>query len=259
MDTLRLEVDTGRGGKVTAVRHASVDRNLLVDETAESPYPLPDGAVFSISGWDEAIPSLEPHGDIPTLGFAWRTIPRHDESRGGLLTEWQIPGWSLRRRIETDTASMHARYQITNTSETPARLLWAAHALYPVSGLRELAIPEDEPLIPFPGCDFAEMDRHIIRLGGGRRRGVCENIGRSWKFFTRNTGRVTLDYDDVRLILETDVQWWGVWYNLGELGPCCVGIEPTVFPTDFVTEVPKFLAPGESISASWSLVVVLRN
>ena len=263
---MQVEVDPQRGGKVTAIRHPSVHRNLLVDEAPESPYPLPDGATFSINGWDEAIPSLEPYGDIPTLGFAWRTAANHTESpssdRGGpgwgLLTEWQIPGWTLARRIATGEASMKADYVITNTSETPTPLLWAGHALYPVKGLRELVIPNEE-LIPFPGCDFAEMGQFVTDLGSGRRKGSCEKVGRSWKFFVRNSRPVVLDYDDCQIIVGTEAHWWGIWYNLGQLGPCCVGVEPTNFPTDFVQEVPKLLAPGEALSVSWGLTVVLPD
>lgn len=244
-----LTVDPAQGGKVVALFDRRLGRNLLLPREPSADLPLPDGAVFSISGWDECLPTVEASAGALDLGHAWRTPPACTIDSERLATCWTIPGWEMRRDICLGDDGLDASYMIRNTGDAPAPVLWAAHVLFPLAGLQHLILPMEEAL-PGPGCDLAELRE--------RMRGTTMP-GHSWKFFLPAVCPVVLSYGDVHLHLDTDAPWWGVWLNEGRLnGLECVGIEPTTTASDALADSHTLVEPGATITVSWNLNITHR-
>ncbi|MBI2844264.1 MAG: hypothetical protein HYX78_12760 [Armatimonadetes bacterium] len=250
----RISIDLQRGGKITELTDHRLARNLLFEEQADSGLPLEDGAVFSVSGWDEAVPSLEPCENVPTLGHAWRTHAVCVEGREHVTTCWSIPGWNLERKILLSDNGLTASYRMRNTSDKPSRLLWAAHALYPAEGLLRLVLPGGEP-IPGPGHDPEGLSRQLKADGEKWLVSDFSSRGKSCKLFLPAHQEVVLHYKDAVLTIATDTQWFGIWLNLGRLAGCCVGIEPTNAPTDSLDQVRETVPSEEHFITGWSLQV----
>lgn len=249
---LELSLDARRGGKITRLFDVGLGRNLLLSSSQSGRLVLDDGLVFDVSGWDEIIPSIEPCDDVPPMGWAVRTSPRCLAEAGCLVSEWEIPGWRLERSIRVAGSGLTADYGITNRSERPAKVLWAAHVLYPTEGLHEVTLPAGG-IIPGPGCDVDEVMRVLARDQDNWHIRTLENAGRSWKFFLPARGAAVLAYGDATLSIATDTAWWGIWINLGRIGRPCIGIEPTNWPSDLLRDVGDSIAGSATVSLSWGL------
>ena len=251
---LSLTIDPKQGGKITGIFDRRLGRNVLADRLP-APLPLPDGAVFTIAGWDEAFPNLEPHGELPTLGLAWRATPRCWLTENSLHTLWSLPTWSIERDITISGDALIARYTMTNLRDEPQPAIWAGHALYPLEQLTQAILPAGE-MLPGPNCCLREVSEQLIADALSRRIVDTTPVARSWKFFLPAAREVQLHYHDARLTLTTDAPWWGIWLCRGAHGVNCLGIEPTNAPTDYLAEVKEAIPAGGKWETSWCLLVV---
>ena len=255
--TFRLTVLPEQGGKVSKLYHHRLGRNLLLPRLPGSDLPLPDGAVFSVSGWDECLPTVEASLGVPELGYAWRTEPRCRIEDNRLLTCWEVPGWRLERVITVEERGVTSRCAMTNVGPQYAPLLWAGHVLFPLEGLREVVLPGGD-LLPGPGCDVEELARE--RLSGDCDGWQVRDLRRrhlSWKFFLPATHPVVMHYKDATLTLSTDAGWWGIWLNEGNFCDLlCLGVEPTNAPSDAQADSHIRIPSGGTAAVSWTLEVV---
>jgi len=252
----RISADAEAGGRITELFHHPLGRNLLAAGEPEACLTLEGGQSFAIAGWIEAFPSLEPCGEIPTLGHAWRT-PAACVLRGQrLLSHWHIPGWRLVRTIRATSRTVTAEYTVANLNPDPAAMLWAAHVLFPLAGLAHAELRAGR-LLPGPQCDLQALASHLEDVDNGWRIPAPRRCGRSWKFFLPAARAVVLHYDDATLTLSTTAPWWGIWLNLGAHQTACLGIEPTTAPTDSVSEVPTPLVGNGRHSIAWQLQIDL--
>jgi len=252
----RLTVLPEQGGKVNELYHYGLRRNLLLPRLPSADLPLPDGAVFSVSGWDECLPTVEASVGVPELGYAWRATPQCRVEENRLLTRWAVPGWWMERRTTVAEQAVTSRYIVTNAGPKEAPLLWAGHVLLPLEGLREVSLPGGD-ILPGPGCDIEELARD--RLSGDRNGWKIRDIRRrnmSWKFFLPADRPVVLQYEDTVLCLTTDAGWWGVWLNEGNFNDLlCIGVEPTNVPSDALADSRLVIPPDGAATVSWRLEV----
>ncbi|MHB0938029.1 MAG: hypothetical protein ACYC6A_16695 [Armatimonadota bacterium] len=252
----RVTVLPEHGGKVRELYHYGLRRNLLLPRLPGSDLPLPDGAVFSVSGWDECLPTVEASLGVPDLGYAWRTEPQCRVEANRLITRWEVPGWRLERAITVEEKAVTSRCVMTNAGPKDAPLLWAGHVLLPLEGLREVVLPGGD-LLPGPGCDVEELARERLSGVAGdwhirdiRRRGM------SWKFFLPADRPVMLQYADAVLTLTTEAGWWGIWLNEGNFCDLlCLGVEPTNVPSDALGDSRILVPPDSTATATWRLEV----
>src|SRR2546421_13036320 len=92
-----LEVRPERGGRITSLR---LDGEELLDQGIGVDQPTAKGFVEGGAwGWDEMVPNLEPTGELPDHGEAWRVplgvVDEHPRRGGGGL-----PPRVLQRRDE---------------------------------------------------------------------------------------------------------------------------------------------------------------
>lgn len=255
-NTFRLRALPEQGGKISELFAVSAGRNLLLPELPSAGLPLPDGATFSVSGWDECLPTVEASAGVPDLGYAWRTSPEMVDSGNVLHAHWNVPGWHLDRDIVLNDDGLTADYRIANQGSMPAPALWAAHVLLPLEGMHEAALPVGD-LLPGPGCDVEDLA--VRRLSRGRDGWFLRKIrrrGMSWKFFLPAHAPVQLRYEDVTLTLTTDAGWWGIWLNEGNFCDLlCLGVEPTNWPSDALADVETRINPGEPMTIRFTLSV----
>jgi len=252
----RLTVLPEQGGKVSELYHHGLDRNLLLPRLPSADLPLPDGATFSVSGWDECLPTVESSQGVPELGYAWRATPQCRVEENRLLTRWELPSWWLERVIAFEEKAITSRCVMTNVGPKDAPLLWAGHVLLPLERLREVTLPAGD-LLPGPGCNIEELahDRLTGNAGGWHIRDIRRR-NQSWKFFLPADRPVVMQYEDTVLTLTTDAGWWGVWLNEGNFCDLmCIGVEPTNVPSDALADSQIRIPPEDSASVSWSLKV----
>ncbi|HEY3416876.1 MAG TPA: hypothetical protein VGM23_08335 [Armatimonadota bacterium] len=250
----RIVADPRRGGKIVEMFSHRLRRNLLAAEQPGAVLTLEDGAVFSVAGWDEAFPTLEPSGGQPTLGQAWRLSVDCRASADRLLTCWDMPSWHMEREIRAASERVEARYAITNTGDVSLPMLWTAHVLYPLEGLVSAELPMGR-VIPGPGCQLEELEQVLRADKNGLRIADTNHNGKSEKFFLPAIRPIVLQYADACLTLTTDVPWWGIWLNCGVFQTQCLGIEPTTAPTDALHEVHESIAGAGTVQLSWQLYV----
>jgi|GEM_PF-1831725 len=252
----RVTVLPEQGGKVTELYHRRLDRNLLLPRLPTADLPLADGAVFSVAGWDECIPSVDASLGVLRLGYAWRTTPVCLIDENKLLTNWEMPGWRLEREMIFAESMVTSRCIIMNMGSNDAPLLWAGHVLLPLDGLREVTLPAGD-LLPGPECDIEDLAKN--RLSGNRNGWNIVDIRRrdlNWKFFLPAGNPVVLHYNDASLTMTTDTGWWGIWLNEGGLcDQLCIGVEPTNVPSDALADSQIFIPPDGVVTVSWSLKV----
>jgi len=253
-DEFRITADPHRGGKIVEIFAYRLRRNLLAEERPDAILRLEKDAVFSVAGWDEAFPTLEPSGGYPTLGQAWRTAADCRSVDNRLVTQWNMPPWVMEREITTVGETITACYAITNTSAAALPALWASHLLFPLDGLVHAELPLGR-MVPGPGCELNYLEQQLSIGCAGVRIEDTSPLAKSWKFFLPANGPVVLQYRDACLSLTTEALWWGIWLNRGVLGTRCLGIEPTNAPTDVLDEARTAIAGGEILRTSWQVQV----
>src|SRR5689334_20789089 len=120
----RITVLPEQGGKVSELFHYGLGRNLLLPRLPSADLSLPDGATFSVSGWDECLPTVEASQGVPELGYAWRATPQCRIEENRLLSRWEVPDWWLERVITVEEDTVTSRCVMTNVGPKDAPLLW---------------------------------------------------------------------------------------------------------------------------------------
>jgi len=252
----RITVLPEQGGKVSELFSYRLGRNLLLPRLPTAGLPMPDGAVFNVSGWDECIPTVEDSLGVLRLGYAWRAEPECRIDGNRLLARWEVPGWRLERETTAAESAVTSRYVMTNLSRQEAPLLWASHVLLPLEGLREVTLPGGD-LLPGPECDVGELAGS--RLSGNQDGWSIRDIrrrGLNWKFFLPAGRPVVLHYADTDLTMTTAAGWWGIWLNEGGLCDLpCIGVEPTNVPSDALADSPIRIPPDGVVTVSWRLQI----
>jgi hypothetical protein len=255
----RLDIDLARGGKVTGLYRDGLDRNILFAVPDPFAVTEPDGAVFTVEGWDECVPTVAASLGAPNWGWAWRTHPDMTFSEGAVGMNWRMPGLMLRRELSLLSDLLLSRYEITNTGTDPQTVLWATHLLFPVAGLTRVTLPGGGPA-PGPQCDLDDL---LTQLREDQPDGwyldSFSDTRESWKFFVPADVGAMLFYKDSAVNLLTPEPWFGVFLNRGRFGKPCIGIEPTNGPSDCSEEQGVSLAPGASAAYSWMLSVVVLD
>ncbi len=115
-----------RGGRIISLRldgEELLDQGIGVDQpTAKS---FVEGGAW---GWDEMVPNLEPTGELPDHGEAWR-LPWDVLDEGLMRCRGRLLPWELLRRIELDDA-VRVAYRYRNTGTEPQLAYWCAHPLF---------------------------------------------------------------------------------------------------------------------------------
>ena len=176
------------------------------------------GRVFRPCGWDECFPSIEPTGDIPTMGDLLWQAPQVYRIADQVEQVWQMPTCMAQRVFQLRSPAELEMIFRVKASDTSLWFLWASHALFSINGLLSVLLPDGQRLDEF-GLN-----------------GTCR------KFFVQTGSPVCLERDTCRIHLETDQPHWGIWYNRGgwPMGEparfACIGIEATNTPADSPAE-----------------------
>jgi len=121
-----IHVRPERGGRIISLRldgEELLDQGIGVDQpTAKS---FVEGGAW---GWDEMVPNLEPTGELPDHGEAWR-LPWDVLDEGLMRCRGRLLPWELQRRIELDDA-VRVAYRYRNAGTEPQLAYWCAHPLF---------------------------------------------------------------------------------------------------------------------------------
>ena len=127
-----LEVRPGRGGRITSLR---LDGEELLDQGIGVDRPGAPGFVESGAwGWDEMVPTIEPTGDLPDHGEAWRLpweVLKHDATSALMRCRGRLKAWELERHLDVgDDYGVTATYVFRNLGSVPLAAYWAGHPLF---------------------------------------------------------------------------------------------------------------------------------
>jgi hypothetical protein len=238
-----------KGARITALRHRDSKHNLLCVQRPEGRVALGGNEQYPIAGWDEVLPSLEPEGKTPAMGWPWKTTAETSHNdQGDLVTSWRIPDFHLRRTLSIRGQTLRVNVSITNTSPEAKPFIWASHVLFAWHRLREAVLPHGT-ILPGPQCDLPELRRRIHERPQGR----------SWKFYLPSSAPIQLFYNSSVVTLDTRTSWWGVWLNQGAHNTRCLGLEPTNDPSDFGSDCTAPLRPGHTREMQWQLTITPRQ
>jgi hypothetical protein len=126
-----LEVKPRRGGRITSLLldgHELLDQGIGVD--------LPGAARFvesGASGWDEMVPTIEPTGDLPDHGEAWRlpwAVLEETDHSVAMSCSGRVVPWEIRRLIALTRMTVRVSYIYRNRGTVPHLAFWSAHPLF---------------------------------------------------------------------------------------------------------------------------------
>jgi galactose mutarotase-like enzyme len=186
-------------------------------------------------GWDEMVPTIEPTGDLPDHGEAWRVpweVLKRDDTTVLMRCRGRVSGWELQRHLDVgDDYGVTATYVYRNLGSVPLAAYWAAHPLFKYERGMEIGLPEGERM-----ANLAEGTSTKAFLPGGavNRARLAWNSGAA----------IEMRWDD-----ETTPHV-GVWVCNGDLGGYRqIAIEPATGGFDRPdSELPApVLGPGEEI------------
>jgi galactose mutarotase-like enzyme len=163
-DALRIVVVPDVGGKVTSLISPRTGREWLWTNSQiplrRPPQDATDFSRFDSGGWDEIFPTVNPCR-LPDTPWGNRELTDHGELWSRL---WQIaaaertattasltltladPALPFRftrtLALSSDSLTLVANYELTNTSDAPLPYLWAAHPLLAIQPGDELHLPQ---------------------------------------------------------------------------------------------------------------------
>jgi hypothetical protein len=168
------------------------------------------GRLFRPEGWDECFPTIEPWNGSPAMGELVWAEPVVREARGGFEQAWTRPAFVAERSFRLRSArELELTFRVRNLSGRPLEFLWASHAVFSLTDLAEVELPD------------------------GRLLGDLSLDGSCSKFFVRSGPALRLRRTEGEVRLRTDQPWWGIWLNRGgwpaerPAGMGCIGIEAT--------------------------------
>jgi galactose mutarotase-like enzyme len=233
-----LEVTPLRGGRITSLL---LDGEELLDQGIGVDVP---GAVGFVEGgargWDEMVPTIDPTGDLPDHGEAWRlewTVLEKSDGSVAMSCSGQVVPWELVRRISLTGDAVHVSYAYRNRGAVPHLAYWSAHPLFRY---------EEGMTIDAPGAE------DLGRLARGTStkvfapKGSIDRVRLSWPSGTA----VEVAWDSAL------TPYVGIWACNGDLGGYHhVAVEPATGGNDRpdLSAPPPLLAPGGELS--WWLEV----
>jgi galactose mutarotase-like enzyme len=227
-----LEVTPERGGRITSLR---LDGEELLDQGIGIDQPDAIGFVEAgASGWDEMVPTIDPTGDLPDHGEAWRlpwTVLEEAGDSVAMSCSGQVVPWELERRIHLTGNSVRISYVYRNRGAVPHLAYWCAHPLFRY---------EEGMTIDAPGAE------QLGQLEGGTStkvfmpKGTIDRVALRWP-----SGRAVEIAWDAAL-----TPYVGIWACNGDLGGYRhVAVEPATGGNDRPDPAapPPLLAPGEEL------------
>jgi galactose mutarotase-like enzyme len=138
-----LGVRPERGGRITSLR---LDGEELLDQGIGVDRPGAAGFVEAGAwGWDEMVPTIDPTGDLPDHGEAWRLpweVLRQDSSTVLMRCSGRLRRWELERHLDVgDDYGVTATYVYRNVGSVPLAAYWAAHPLFRYEDGMEIGVP----------------------------------------------------------------------------------------------------------------------
>ena len=187
-----IHVRPERGGRIISLRldgEELLDQGIGVDQpTAKS---FVEGGAW---GWDEMVPNLEPTGELPDHGEAWR-LPWDVLEEGSMRCRGRLLPWELQRRIELDDA-VRVAYRYRNAGTEPQLAYWCAHPLFRYE----------------PGMEIGAAVPDTLREGASTKiflpAGSVDRVVLGW----RSGKRIEVSWDAT---LTPDV---AIWMCNGDLG-----------------------------------------
>ena len=187
-----IHVRPERGGRIISLRldgEELLDQGIGVDQpTAKS---FVEGGAW---GWDEMVPNLEPTGELPDHGEAWR-LPWEVLDAGLMRCRGRLLPWELQRRIELDDA-VRVAYRYRNAGAEPQLAYWCAHPLFRYE----------------PGMEIGAEVPDTLREGASTKiflpAGSVDHVVLGW----RSGKRIEVSWDAT---LTPDV---AIWMCNGDLG-----------------------------------------
>jgi len=209
-----LDIRPERGGRIVSLR---LDGEELLDQGIGVDQPTANGFVEGGAfGWDEMVPNLEPAGELPDHGEAWR-LPWHaldwPTDTVTMRCSGRIVPWELQRTLTLKADSVIAVYVYANVGVEPHAAYWCAHPLFKYETDMEVSVEIPRPAHGRSAKVFIP-GRSLERVRVGR-------IEQSWDPF-----------------LSADV---GVWVCNGDLG----GYRQIAFEPATASPI---LEPGESVT-----------
>lgn len=185
---------------------------------------------FRPAGWDECFPTIDATADSPVMGELVGLAPVLCWQADGVDQRWRRPRFEATRHFSLrNPTCLDISFRATNCHDRSFEFLWASHALFSVTALV------------------------TVRLPNGIIMDDFQPDGSEHKEFIANSNPITLTYAGFRALLTSDQPWWGIWLNRGgwpEHGPApvCLGIEATNTPA----EQPhgQWLQPGGTFSGN---------
>jgi galactose mutarotase-like enzyme len=224
-----LELRPRRGGRITSLR---LDGEELLDQGIGVDRPDVEGFVESgARGWDEMVPTVDPTGDLPDHGEAWRlpwvVLERADDSVA-MSCRGRVVQWELERRIALTGDSVRVSYVYRNRGAVPQLAYWCAHPLFRY---------EEGMTIDAPGAE------QLVRLARGTSakvfipKGTVDRVRLGWPSGTA-----------VEMVWDAALTpYVGIWACNGDLGGYRhVAVEPATGGNDHPDPAapPPLLAPG---------------
>jgi galactose mutarotase-like enzyme len=228
-----LEVRPERGGRVTSLRldgEELLDQGIGVDRPGSAAGFVEAGA----RGWDEMVPTIDPTGDLPDHGEAWRlpwTVLEKTHESVEMRCSGQVVPWELVRRIALKGDAVHVSYVYRNRGAVPHLAYWSAHPLFRYEEGMTIGAPAAE---------------HLGRLARGTStkvfmpKGSIDRVGLAW----RSGHAIELVWDAVL------TPYVGIWVCNGDLGGYHhVAVEPATGGNDRPDPEapPPLLGPGEEL------------
>lgn len=228
-----LEVWPERGGRITSLR---LDGEELLDQGIGVEVPGAAGFVEAgARGWDEMLPTIDPTGDLPDHGEAWRlpwTVLEETDDSVAMSCSGRVVPWELVRRIDLKGDAVHVSYLYRNVGVVPHLAYWSAHPLFRY---------EEGMTIDAPGAG------HLGRLARGTStkvfipKGSIDRVRLGWSSGTA-----------VELVWDAALApYSAIWVSNGDLGGYChVAVEPATGGNDHPDPAapPPLLGPGEELS-----------
>ena len=235
-----LAVRPERGGRITSLR---LDGNELLDQGIGVDDPSALGFVAAGAwGWDEMVPTVDPHPypagsawaglALPDHGEAWR-LPWSVVDETGSSTTMECRGvqlpWRLDRRIELNDHAVHVAYAYRNAGSQPLYAYWCSHILF-----------RYEPGMVVEGVEGFMPPRE----GTSGKLHLPPGSSSSARLAWGSGSAVVIAWDS------TLTPYVGVWACNGDLGGYRqIAIEPATGGNDHPnpSAPPALLKPGEQI------------
>ena len=236
-----LAVRPERGGRITSLR---LDGDELLDQGIGVDDPSALGFVAAGAwGWDEMVPTVDPHPypagsawaglALPDHGEAWR-LPWSvlDETTSSTTMECSgvLLPWRLQRRIELNADAVRVEYTYKNYGEHPMYAYWCSHMLF-----------RYEPGMVVEGVEgFAPP-----REGTSAKLHLPPGSSLSARLAWGSGSAVVIAWDS------TLTPYVGVWACNGDLGGYRqIAIEPATGGNDHPDPAspPPVLGPGEQLT-----------